>query len=210
MKKNSTLFALLASFLLLSTGASAIELSLEENRAERGSIGYIDMQRLFKTFPETVRSKENFEEVVRQAEEQLNLRKAEILRLRNELSQLKIEREFIARNPVVDIAAAPAAPPPPPRVPEAPKPQPVAPEAPKPPPTIPLIISTPAASAPTQYPSAAVLPGMVSTETMKAPAYQKPEPLTINIPGVSTAPIVVQPPQTPAAPAPSIAPTVST
>ena len=56
---------------------------------QRGSIGYIDMQRLFKTFPETSRAKESFEELVRQAEEQLNLRKAEILRMRSELAQLK-------------------------------------------------------------------------------------------------------------------------
>ncbi len=80
--------------LSLVMAAGAIELSLEENKAERGNIGYIDMQRLFRTFPETTRAKENFEELVKQAEEQLNLRKAEVLRLRNELSQLRIEREL--------------------------------------------------------------------------------------------------------------------
>jgi Skp family chaperone for outer membrane proteins len=167
MNKLLTL-ALIAGFIV---PAHSIELSLEENRGERGSIGYIDMQRLFKTFPETVRAKENFEELVRQAEEQINLRKAEVLRLRNEISQLKIEREFIAHNPVVRVEA-------PPKIPVR-KPEPPKVEAPAP---------APAATATVEPANpAARLPGMG--------APKKPEPLTINIPGVSTAPIVVSPPE---------------
>src|SRR5687767_11609000 len=101
---------ILAACLALSLPAAAIELSLEENKAERGNIGYIDMQRLFRTFPETLRARENFEELLRQAEEQLNLRKAEILRLRGELAELRIEREFLAKTPIeVPQAPKPAA-----------------------------------------------------------------------------------------------------
>jgi Skp family chaperone for outer membrane proteins len=88
---------LLAACLALTLPAAAIELSLEENKAERGNIGYIDMHKLFRAYPETLRAKENFEELIRQAEEQLNLRKAEILRMRSELAELKIEREFLAK-----------------------------------------------------------------------------------------------------------------
>ena len=96
----------------------AIELSLEENRAQRGSIGYVDMQKLFKAYPETIRAKEIFEDVVRQAEEQVNLRKAAVLRLRNELSELKIQRDFMAQNPVVsEIRASTSAAAPSPTVP---------------------------------------------------------------------------------------------
>lgn len=92
-----------AGLLLFSAAAArALELSLEENRAQRGNIGYVDIQRVFKKYPETIRAKENFEDVVRQAEEQLNLRKAEIIRLRSEIFQLKLEHEAAAK-------AAPAA-----------------------------------------------------------------------------------------------------
>ena len=96
--------------LALALPAGAIELSLEENKAERGNIGYIDMQRLFRTFPETIRAKENFEELVRQTEEQLSLRKFEILRLRNEVSQLTIERDFLAKTPIEIPKVAPPPP----------------------------------------------------------------------------------------------------
>ncbi len=55
------------------------------------------MQRVFKIFPETIRAKENFKEVVRQAEEQINLRKAEILRLRMDLPKLRLEKGELAK-----------------------------------------------------------------------------------------------------------------
>jgi len=101
---------ILATALIWGARAWAIELSLEENRSRRGSIGYVDMQKLFKAYPETIRAKENFEDVVRQAEEQVNLRKAAVLRQRNELSQLKIQRDFIAKNPIVSSAPVSALP----------------------------------------------------------------------------------------------------
>jgi Skp family chaperone for outer membrane proteins len=314
---------LLALFLCLCAAApaAAIELSLEENKAERGNIGYIDMQRLFRTFPETIRARENFEELVRQAEEQLNLRKAEILRTRSELSELKIEREFMAKTPIeinrpgekstaaeapkgaaaiaaaaeaaarerrettenpdlakvappkpTTSAEAPAAPTAPSQAAPAPAaPAPAAPEAtaPVPPQAAPAPAPAPSAEAPAAgagrrgaepetdltRPSIANLPGFAapapstSPATPAIPGYATPqqfagapaastapaapatppaaptsdenmrealeqsrraaeakkrEPLVINIPGVSTAPIVVQPPEAPA-PAPAAA-----
>ena len=82
----------------------AIELSLEENRSERGSVGFVDMQRLFKASPDAARAREGLEELVRQAEEQVNAKKAELLRLRRELGTLKIEREDLARStPTVSV-----------------------------------------------------------------------------------------------------------
>ncbi|MDX6770434.1 MAG: OmpH family outer membrane protein, partial [Elusimicrobiota bacterium] len=90
---TKTLAALLA--LCLAAPASALELSLEENRAERGSVGYVDMDRLFAASPDAQRAKENFEELVRQAEEEVNTRRAALVRLRQEVDALKAERETV-------------------------------------------------------------------------------------------------------------------
>jgi Skp family chaperone for outer membrane proteins len=43
---------LFTTLILGSIPSGAIELSLEENRAERGSVGYVDMQRLFSNSPD--------------------------------------------------------------------------------------------------------------------------------------------------------------
>jgi flagellar biosynthesis protein FlhF len=74
MRKIIALF----SVLLLSAPLRAIELSLEENRGERGSVGYVDMQRLFSASPDAQRAKEGFEELVRQAEELSRTRAAPV------------------------------------------------------------------------------------------------------------------------------------
>ncbi len=118
--------------------AGAIELSLEENRAERGNIGYIDMKRLFVLFPETQRAKESFEDSVRQAEEQLNARKGDLLRLRAELGKLKTERAALA--------AAPA--------PEPPKPAPV---------IVPMVLAAPNPQLDALLASTFTLPGFLSS-----------------------------------------------
>ncbi len=91
---------LTAAALLVLAGPArlgALELSLEENKALRGNIGFVDTQRVFRAFPETVKAKENFEEAVRQAEEQVNSRKAGLLRLRSELDALKVQRAAAAQ-----------------------------------------------------------------------------------------------------------------
>ncbi len=110
----TTILCAIAVFLTAVPGR-AIELALEENRAERGSIGFVDMQRVFKLFPETTKAKESFEEAVRQAEEEINLRKAKILRLRAEIDELKVARAALPAGAAPAAAApkapAPAAPP---------------------------------------------------------------------------------------------------
>jgi Skp family chaperone for outer membrane proteins len=118
MKKTIALLAVLS----LAASARAIELSLEENRAERGSVGYVDMQRLFAVSPDSQRAKEGFEELVRQAEERVNLRRAELLKLNQQLDSTRAERDRLiqissaaASAPAVDAATvaavAPAGPP---------------------------------------------------------------------------------------------------
>lgn len=187
-----TIALLLAA--VLAAPVQAIELSLEENRAERGNIGYIDMTRLFRQFPETLRAKENFEEILRQTEDQVNLRKVEILKLRNEVSQLRMEREVMSKAIPMQIrentkAAEKAA--------EKPK-------------------QAPAAQTPAQNDLAALkaseqaapaqgsqdvsqLPGLGGAPKTDGPAASDspaaPDSLVINIPGVSTAPVVVQAPE---------------
>ena len=95
----------LAALLRLAAPAAAVEVSLEENRAERGSIGFVDLKAVFRRYPETEKARQNFEEVVRQAEEAVNTRKAELIGLRAELARLRVERDFLSKTPA---APAPA------------------------------------------------------------------------------------------------------
>jgi len=94
--------------LLLAGPARAIELSLEENRAERGSVGFVDMKRLFSGSPDAARAKESFEELVRQAEERVNLKKAESLKLRQDLEAVKAERDALAKSTATVVVPAQA------------------------------------------------------------------------------------------------------
>ncbi|MBI2363036.1 MAG: hypothetical protein HYV15_06610, partial [Elusimicrobia bacterium] len=109
MRKPALALALLAA----AAPLAALEISLEENRGERGSIGYVDLQAVFRRFPETQKAKQSYAEIVRQAEEQVNLRKAELIRLRSELSNLRAEREAAAQAPIFVPPPAPAPEPPP-------------------------------------------------------------------------------------------------
>lgn len=98
-------------FLLLPAPTRAIELALEENRGERGSVGYVDLQRLFADSPDAQRAKESFAALVRQAEERVNLRKAELLKLGRELDAARAERDALAKSmaPASVAASTPAA-----------------------------------------------------------------------------------------------------
>lgn len=165
---------------LIFPPCSAIELSLEENRAERGSIGYIDMKRVFQLFPETQRAKDAFEETVRQTEEQVNLRKAELLRLRAELSRMKADREVLA-----------AAPPAPPKAP-APAPQKPASAPQEKPSPKPQIVAASSAAA------IAALPGFSGASSSAAH-----EPLLAGLPEGSTS---VVPLSEPPMPTPALTP----
>lgn len=85
--------ALLSLCLLAPLPAAAIELSLEENKAERGGVGFVDMQRLFREYPETARAKEQFEAEVGTRRLEVQRKKAEIADLQAELARLTVERE---------------------------------------------------------------------------------------------------------------------
>ncbi|MEK7858424.1 MAG: OmpH family outer membrane protein [Elusimicrobiota bacterium] len=178
---------------------AAIELSLEENRAERGNIGYIDMKRVFILFPETQRARESFEEAVRQAEEGVNSRKAELLRLKTEVAALKVDREALAKTPL------PAPPPAPIPAPPSPKAAPAAEER-KPELDALLASSGPATAVPAVPPSpVGSLPGFAGSsktapELPGGPAPETPA-LSAKLPPLAPAPALV--PAPPAAPAES-------
>ena len=77
---------------------AAIELSLESNRVERGNIGYVDMEVLFNQFPETVQAKKKFNEDLQKAEDKINLEKIGVLHLRQDLSELRMEKRFALKS----------------------------------------------------------------------------------------------------------------
>ncbi|HBL18972.1 MAG TPA: hypothetical protein DD417_19990 [Elusimicrobia bacterium] len=173
---NRILALFLLTAVLAARPGAALEVSLEENRAQRGNIGYVDIQRVFRLYPETRKAKQSYAEIVRQAEEQVNLKKAELIGLRGELSRLRAEREVVAKTPIV------TTPPPAPVPPPAPLPETGA-EDPGQPPA--------AATAPVAGSDFGSLPGMAGEVR---PATATVRPLVINIPGVTDSPIVVQPP----------------
>lgn len=224
MRTRTTIMAVL--LLACAAGARAIEIEIKENQQR---IGFVDMQKIWKTYPETIRAKENFEELMRQAEEQINLRKVELIHLRNDLSQMKQERDYLAKTaPTVSVATttapAPQAPPDPAPVPLPIKPHTLAPSIPPAVSTIPLVAPpSPAVPAPAPRPDIMQLPGLSlapaaastaatiappqppagqprtlkdlqSAKPATEPPAKKADQLVINIPGVSTAPVVVLPP----------------
>ncbi len=88
----------LAFLLLTPRVEAAIELSLESNRVERGNIGYVDMEKLFEEFPETIAAKKKFKKDLQKAEDKINLEKIGILHLRQDLSELRMERRYEQKN----------------------------------------------------------------------------------------------------------------
>ncbi|MFA5138524.1 MAG: OmpH family outer membrane protein [Elusimicrobiota bacterium] len=189
MKKTIT--TMMAGVLLgLGAAASALEVSLEENKAERGNIGYVDLKKIFRLYPETHKAKQSYAEIIRQAEEQVNLRKAEIMAMRAELSKLKVEKELVEKTPI------PAAAPTPPAEPAISTPT--------------VQVSTPAVVevSTDSRPQLGQLPGMgpmpadvaqdtapvVSSDTAPVQGASPTDaPLVIDIPGVTESPIVVDP-----------------
>jgi Skp family chaperone for outer membrane proteins len=183
MKKIAPLIAVL----LLAAPALAIELSLEENRAERGSVGYVDMQRLFSTSPDAQRAKEGFEELVRQAEERVNLRKAELLKLRQQLDAARVERDALTASTAAE-------------------PSPAAPPAAS---TMSAIVppAAPAVAVSTSAPSAPSVAVSTPTAPAAAPVPQKLSNLAL--PGLSSDTAAIAPPAASSAPAPGLAAAVA-
>lgn len=89
--KKLILMALLA---LAPARAGALELLLEENRGESGTIGYVDIDRVFKDYSGTAGAREDFLAEIKKKEDALNAKKAAIFTLKAEMAKLRQEREF--------------------------------------------------------------------------------------------------------------------
>lgn len=86
------LFIALLTALPLSAGA--LELLLEENRGESGTIGYVDIDRVFKEYSGTTGAREEFISEIKKKEDSVNSKKTAIFTLKAELAKLRQEREF--------------------------------------------------------------------------------------------------------------------
>ncbi len=84
---------------LPAADSGAIELLLEENRGESGTIGYVDIDRVFKDYSGTTGAREDFLSEIKKKEDSLNTRKTAIFTLKAELAKLRQEREFAATLP---------------------------------------------------------------------------------------------------------------
>ncbi len=89
MKK--LIFLLLA---LAPLNAGALELLLEENRGESGTIGYVDIDRVFKEYSGTTGARDEFIAEIKKKEDALNAKKMAVFTLKAEISKLRQEREF--------------------------------------------------------------------------------------------------------------------
>lgn len=80
--------------MLLPVSGAALELLLEENRGESGTIGYVDIDRVFKEYSGTTGARDEFIAEIRKKEEALNAKKTPIFTLKAEIAKLRQEREF--------------------------------------------------------------------------------------------------------------------
>ena len=85
-------------FLLLplfaASHAGALELLLEENRGESGTIGYVDIDRVFKEYSGTTGARDEFISEIKKKEDALNAKKLVVFTLKAEIAKLRQEREF--------------------------------------------------------------------------------------------------------------------
>lgn len=79
---------------LVPLNAAALELLLEENRGESGTIGYVDIDRVFKEYSGTTGAREDFLAEIKKKEDALNAKKTHIFTLKAEIAKLRQEREF--------------------------------------------------------------------------------------------------------------------
>lgn len=79
---------------LVPLEAAALELLLEENRGESGTIGYVDIDRVFKEYSGTTGARDEFIAEIKKKEEALNSKKTAIFTLKAEIAKLRQEREF--------------------------------------------------------------------------------------------------------------------
>ncbi|HNW44101.1 MAG TPA: OmpH family outer membrane protein [Elusimicrobiales bacterium] len=106
--------ALLAA---LPLRAGALELLLDDNRGDAGTIGYVDIDRVFKEYSGTSGAREEFIAEIKKKEGEVAALKTGVFTMKAEIAKLRQEREFAvtlpalfdARKSVEDAAALKAA-----------------------------------------------------------------------------------------------------
>ncbi|HBA59598.1 MAG TPA: hypothetical protein DCZ92_02000 [Elusimicrobia bacterium] len=78
----------------LPPGAAAIELLLESNKGESGTIGYVDIDRVFKEYSGTSGAREEFLAEIKKKEDAINAKKTGLFTIKAEMAKLRQEREF--------------------------------------------------------------------------------------------------------------------
>ena len=91
MMKKIIFMALLT---LVPLKAAALELSLEENKGESGTVGYVDIDRVFKEYSGTLNAREDFLGEIKKKEGAVTERKRVIYVLKADIAKLRQEREF--------------------------------------------------------------------------------------------------------------------
>ena len=81
--------------------AYSLELSLESNKAESGTVGYVDIDLVFKKCSLTNQQRDSFKERIKEKEAFINNKKKPLFSLKADISQLKQEKEFALRLPLL-------------------------------------------------------------------------------------------------------------
>ncbi len=81
--------------------AYSLELSLESNKAESGTVGYVDIDLVFKKCSLTNQQRDSFKERIKEKEAFINNKKKTLFSLKADISQLKQEKEFALRLPLL-------------------------------------------------------------------------------------------------------------
>jgi Skp family chaperone for outer membrane proteins len=101
MKKTGIVLAALFT-LTLSSGGNCIEISLTQNRGELGSIGYVDIERVFNSLPETKEDRESLNLEIINNQDRLKEKEKLVAELGKDLKLLKEQLKLLTPEEVSD------------------------------------------------------------------------------------------------------------
>jgi len=90
---KTTILALLLSAFLPAVIFS-LEISLEQNRAESGTIGFVDIDKVFAMYSLTKEEREKFKKEVKKRQDFINQKKEQITLLESEINKLEKEKKI--------------------------------------------------------------------------------------------------------------------
>jgi Skp family chaperone for outer membrane proteins len=95
--KGGLFFSLFVLITFLPAGA--VELSISENRGEIGTVGFVDIDEIFKKFPETQEAKKAFKQELEKNQVLVDKKKKELFAIKSELIKLKEEKMLLDTYP---------------------------------------------------------------------------------------------------------------